>query len=158
MGWFWKRLEAPEWFVQFVDELEKLHRALPTEFAGPFERRVGSVELWMKAPTPRHRSAYLGGPEFDFEYSVGKIWTERLELTPDLCQHLLACLDALIAGRVREVRDLDSGLLWHIDRLKTRGLNTFVRDREYSFFWHSRWLNHRVRRVSITRIPPMISA
>ena len=157
MGWFWKRRETPDWFVQFADELESLYRALPTEFANLFERRVDSVELRTKAPTPRHRSVYMGGPKFDFEYSVGKIWTERLELTPDLCQHLLACLDALIAGRVREVRDLDTGVLWHVYRLKTRGLNTFARDTEYSL-WHSRWLNHRVRRISVTRIPPMISA
>ena len=117
-----------------------------------FERDGDYFSLDVEPPTKRHRRLFIEGSPPEVNYELGGVWTEGLDPQPDVLRHLLAECDAVREGRVREVRDLDTGVLWHVYRLKTRGLDYFVRDTQYSI-WH--YFRRRVRRVKIQRLPPL---
>jgi hypothetical protein len=147
-------------YEAFVDELEAFANALPAQVERSFRRDQREFELAVKAPTPAHRDLSMMGDSSGVEFTVGDIWTEPVKATPELFVDLLAACDALKAGGVRECRDRRTGVLYHVYRLRTRGLKRFVVEGQYSF-WHSsiwRWLGLKIRSVSIHRLPPLDSA
>ena len=146
------RAKGLEGFIMLSEGLESLVAELPKGVRASFARSSTGVHFEIKAPTSEHRQLNIDAGPQSFEYQLGKIWTENLEASPEVARTLLAACDAMVAGGVREVRDLQTGLLHHIYRLKTRGRNGFVRDSEYSLLNR---LRLKVRRVRVTRIPAL---
>ena len=146
-----------DWFARFVDELEALAAGLPPGVRRTFRRGRGRLdwfELDVRPPTPAHRRLMLDGDENNLDYSLGDVWTELIEPSPAVVTDLLAVCDAVKLGRVCEVRDRRTGLLHHIYRLKTRGQDRYLRDRQYSWPWQG----GRVRKVRSHRLPGLEAA
>ena len=141
----------PDWFPAFVEELRAFAAELPSDIAS-FEWDGEFVWLELRAPTKAHRSLSVGASALDMEYSLGKLWTEFGKPDEALARYVLAACDAVRAGKVREVRDRRTGLIYHVYRLTTRGLNEFARDSGYSL-WH--WLKLPIRKVKIARLSPL---
>lgn len=146
---------GPDWIHTFGDDLEAFARTLPAGVNYDVERQSDWASLTVKSPTSSHRDLSVTASPGGVEYSLGGIWTEDMEPSPALLQSLLASCDAVRDGGVREVRDRRTGVYWHVYRLRTRGLNRYARDSEYSL-WH--WLRLKVRRVKIHRLPPLGAA
>ncbi len=151
MGWFRKQ-EIPAWFVQFKADLKAFAAALPEQARAAFEEDEKSASLWVHASSLRHRDFYVEAHIAEFEFGVGKLWTEGIEPTEENARYLLAVCDAVRDGRWREARDRDSGLIYHVYRLRSRGYNGFYRDSEYSM---RHYLRQKVRRVAIDTPPPL---
>jgi len=149
---FWRRKNPPEWLPAFAEEVLAFARSLPPEVHWTFERDAHGFDFFVDPPTERHRRLVISASPSAIEFELGKIWTEGLSPEREVLQNLLAACDAIRDGKVREVKDLDTGLLWHVYRFKTRGLDRFLRDSEYAWPW-SRW--RRVRRVEVQRLPPL---
>jgi hypothetical protein len=158
---FWRRIKGraplPElalWYDDFANGLEEFANDLPRSVQHKFERGRNEVSLTIPPQTPRHRRIDVYATPFNYEYQVGKLCGENDHPDAAAGLRLLAALDALNLGRVREVRDQRTGLLYQVYRLKTRGLDSFVQDSQYSFrnYWGT-----TVRKVKIARIPPLTS-
>lgn len=143
-----------DWFPAFVEELRAFAAGLPGDIAS-FKWDGQFVSLELRAPTKAHRALSVEASADEMEYGLGKLWTEYNRPDEVLARHVLAACDAVRAGRVREVRDRRTGLIYHVYRLTTRGLNEFARDSDYSL-WH--WLNLPIRKVKIARLSPLPSA
>jgi len=151
MSWFRKSPPlAP--FAPFADALEAFSVTLPLDVRRTFERQRDYASLEVDAPTPAHRKLVVDIAKADCEYRLGALWTEQILPTPDACQRMLAMCDAVRDGRVGEVRDRRTRLIYHLYRLKTRGLDTWQRDSEYAFRHYFRL---PVRKVEIHRLPPL---
>jgi hypothetical protein len=149
----WRRQsEAADWFPAFADALEAFAADLPDDVRREWVRRGDEVWLIVPAPTPAHRELAVSADPGGIEYSLGKIWTEPFEADWTKARRVLAACDAVRDGRVREVCDRRTGLLYHIYRLRSRGFREFMQDSEYSL-WH--WLRLKVNRVAIHRLPPL---
>ena len=149
---FGKRKAPADWLPTFAEQVHAFARSLPHDVQWTFKRDRHGFDLEVSPPTDRHRRLVISASRTEIEFELGKIWTERLSPEAEVLQNILAACDAVRDGRVREVRDLDTGVLWHVYRLKTRGLDRFMRDSEYSFS-HSLW--RRVRRAKVQRLPPL---
>jgi len=114
----------------------------------------GYVSLEIPAPTPRHRSIWVEISAAEINYSIGKLWGEGIQPSEEVLRHILATLDAARDRGFREVRDRRTGILYHLFQLRSRGLNEYGRDSDYSL-WH--WLRLRVRRVKVTTVPALLS-
>jgi len=146
------RRKVRDWLPGFAEEVLAFARSLPPDVRWTFERNGHGFDFVIDPPTDRHRRLVISASRSQIEFELGKIWTEGLNPEREVLQNLLAACDAVRDGRVREVRDLDTGVLWHVYRFKTRGLNRFLRDSEYSF-WHS--FHRRVRKAKTQRLPPL---
>jgi hypothetical protein len=135
-----------------ADALQAFGETLPSEVRRTFERGRNYASLSVEAPTPAHRRLVVDLSEGDCEYTLGKLWTEQILPTPETSQRILAMCDAVRDGRVREVRDRRTHLIYHLYRLKSRGLHTWQRDSEYAF---RHYLRLPVRKVEIRRLPPL---
>jgi hypothetical protein len=142
---------TPDWYPAFVEELRALAAALPGDIAR-FQWDGQFASLQLRAPTLSHRPLSIEASAHDIEYSFGKLWSEFSLPDEVSARYVLAACDAVCAGRVREVRDCRTGLIYHVYRLTTRGLNEFTRDSDYSL-WH--WLKLPVRKVKIARLSPL---
>ena len=142
---------APAWFPAFVEELRTFAAGLPSDVAS-FEWDGQFASLRLRAPTVAHRGLSVEASAHDIEYSVGKLWSEYNQPDEISARYVLAACDAVLAGKVREVRDRRTGLIYHVYHLTTRGLNEFARDSDYSL-WH--WLKLPIRKVKITRLSPL---
>jgi len=138
----------PDWFVAFAAELRAIADSLPSDVA-QFEFDGKFVSFDLRAPTPAHRSLTLEASAEFMDYSFGKLWSEFPSPDKVSAQYILAFCDAVRAGRVREVRDRKTGLIYHIYRLTTRGLNEFARDSQFSWRF---WFKPHIRQVKITRL------
>jgi hypothetical protein len=144
---------SADWLIPFAEELHAFARGLPPSVRWEFERDDGRYfRLDIYPPTDRHRRLVIEGSPPEITYELGKVWTEGLEPTAEVRTNVLAACDAVRDGKVREVRDLDTGALYHVYRLKTRGCDAFIKDSQYSF-WH--WFKRRVKRVRAERLPPL---
>lgn len=153
------RKPSTEWVGLFADALEAFGRSLPHDVVWSLERNRNGVEFAVEAPTPDHRSLSICAESSEIEYSLGSLWTEGLEPVPATLDSLLAACDALREGRVREVRDRKTGLLYHVYRLNSWGRREFVIDSQYAFrHVLDRLFGHRIRDVSIHRLPPLAAA
>jgi len=152
--WGWKPKPPPDWFTAFADELEAFVQGLPGGLVVQWKKSRRHVSLGIKAPTSRHRDIWLElGPDGG-EYAVGKVWGEYDWGSEEIAQNLLATLDALKAGQVREVRDRRTGAYYHVYRLKTRGLDGFMQEGQFRFFGG---FKIPVRKATISRISPLDS-
>jgi len=142
---------AKSWFVDFADQLQAFAQSLRSDLVD-FDRDDVNVWLRVKAPTERHLVLTVSASPTDIDYSFGPLWTEIAGPDEVSGREILACCDAIKAGAVRSVRSRRTGLLFHIYRLQTRGVNRFQRDSEYSFL---HYFLQRPRRVSIARVPPL---
>jgi hypothetical protein len=149
---FGKRKVRPNWLPAFAEQVHAFARTLPQDVKWTFKRDRHGFELEVSPPTDRHRRLVISASPTEIEFELGKIWTERLSPEAEVLQNILASCEAVRDGRVREVRDLETGVLWHVYRLKTRGLDRFMHDSEYSL-WH--YLKRRVRRAKVRRLPPL---
>ena len=153
------RKPSTDWIEPFGDALEAFGQSLAPGVVWSLKRERNWIEFDIEAPTSAHRSLSINVGPSEIEYALGAIWTEGLETTPDVRDRLLAACDALRAGRVREVRDRETGLLYHVYRFNSRGLREFAVDSQYAFRHAlTRWFKHRVRHVSIHRLPPLEAA
>lgn len=152
MNWEERERQGAEAFALLAQGLAEFEKTLPQSVKRKFERDNDAVSLDVEPPTSAHRRLLVDGFPTNFEYSLGKIWTENIDATPEAALEILAACDAIRDGWVREVRDLRTGVLYHVYRLKTHGLNKYLNDGQYSL-WH--WLRRKVRRVKIQRLPPL---
>ena len=144
---------APHEISAFVDAVEAFAHGLPERTPHEFERDGDAFDLRIKAPTAAHRVLALSLDGGELEYSLGEVWTDQIDpKTADLNQ-LLATLDAVRDGRVREARDRRNGVIYHLYRLDSRGLRTWLRDGQYSL-WH--WLRLKIRRVDVHTLPQFV--
>jgi hypothetical protein len=144
-------------YDEFVGELEVFVNDLPAEIERSFRSDGRDFWLNVKPLTAAHRELTINGSSEGIEYELGKIWSEPMAATPEVFSEVLAACDAIRSGAVRECRDLRTGVRYHIYRLKTRGVDRFCKDGQYSL-WHWtlwRWLGVKVRKVSIQRLPPL---
>jgi len=141
-----------EWFARFADQLEGFVRALPEGLDVEWERRAHYLNLTIAPPSPAHRRLDIEAGPGGLDYALGKVWGEGYAPTEDVGNRVLAACDAVEAGRVREVRDRDTGMLYHLYRLTTRGCDEFMWDSQYSFLPK---LRKKIRNVQITRLAPL---
>jgi hypothetical protein len=139
------------WFSDFADQLQAFAQGLRSDLVD-FDRDAENVWLRVKAPTKQHLMLTVAASPGDIEYSFGPLWTEIAKPNESVGREVLACCDAVKAGGVRLVRSRLTGLRFHIYRLRTRGVNRFQRDSDYSLLHYFR---QRPRRVSIARVPPL---
>jgi len=139
------------WFSEFADQLQAFAQSLRSDLVD-FDRDDENVWLRVGAPTERHLVLTVAASPHDIDYSFGPLWTEIAKPDETVGREILACCDAIKAGDVRLVRSRRTGLRFHIYRLRTRGLNRFQRDSDYSLLHYFR---QRPRRVSIARVPPL---
>src|SRR5690606_16880130 len=144
----------PDWFNDFVEALAAFQASLPLGLKSQWENGERGFKLTIDAPTEHHRSLSLHGDQYELEYALGAVWTEGLTPSPDVCRRLLASLDAVRSGSVREVEDVRTGIIYHAYRLRTRGLHEVMWDSQYSIWT---WLKLRVRRIRIHTLPPLES-
>tara|TARA_R110000764_G_scaffold51902_1_gene113276 strand:- start:57 stop:530 length:474 start_codon:yes stop_codon:yes gene_type:complete len=149
---FGKAKPIPDWYTACVAGIEAFASALPEGVECSFERKGDYFLLDVLPPTFDHRRLTLEGSLVEFAYSLGKVWTEQLEPSPAVCDRLLASLDAVKDGRVREVRDRRTGVIYHVYHLKTHGFSEFMKDGQYSF-WH--WFKLKIRNVQIHALPSL---
>lgn len=147
--WFKKR-PAPEWFVQFREDLRTFKDSLPQEIVQGWEESERQVSLLASAPTPRHRDFYIEACPFEFDFGVGKLWTEVEEPSEWWARYVLAVFEAVRDGRCREARDRESGLTYHVFRLNSHGFAGFHRDSEYSM---RHYLRRPVLKVRVHTVP-----
>lgn len=138
------------WFEPFVQELEQFAAGLPG--LAQFERDGDLVSLKVVAPSSRHRVLTVEAQPSDIDYSLGKLWSEFELPDEQAARYVLAACDAVRQGRVREVRDRRSGLIYHVYRLTSRGFDEFSRDSQFSF---RHWFKRKIRKVAIKRLPPL---
>jgi hypothetical protein len=139
-------------FENFVRDLQAFLTPLAPSVERRFEWEEGELLFEVQPPTERHRSLAISGNASGIEFQLGEVWGEfdfpdQVALTA-----LLAACDAVRDGRVRECRDRSTGLIYHVYRLRSRGLDQFQRDSQYSFR-HAR----RIKRVDIHRLPPLVT-
>ena len=149
---FGKAKPLPDWYEATLACVEAFAASLPENVERSFERRADYFLLDVLPASVRHRRLTLEGSLAEFNYTLGKVWTEGLEPSPAVCDRLLATLEAVRNGGVREVRDRRTGVIYHVYRLKTHGFSEFMEDSQYSF-WH--WLKLKIRDVQIHTVPPM---
>jgi hypothetical protein len=149
---FGKAKPIPDWYEACVADIEVFASKLPEDVERSFERKGDYFLLDVLPPTFGHRRLTLEGSLAEFDYTLGKVWTEQLEPSPTVCDRLLASLEAVRDGRVREVRDRRTGVIYHVYRLKTHGFSEFMKDGQYSF-WH--WFKLKIRNVQIHTLPPL---
>lgn len=136
-----------DWFEAYADEVERFVESLPPRVVKRWRRRPNEIDLVIEAATARHRRIDFWLAPDGVEFSVGKLWGDyQVRPTQQMAWEFLAALEALADGRVKEVVDRRTGLVYQIYRLRTRGLTKFVRDSEYSLLHR---LNLPVRRVKI---------
>ena len=149
---FGKAKPLPDWYEAMVASVEVFAASLPANVERSFERRADYFLLDVLPPSTGHRRLTLEGSLAEFDYTLGKVWTERLEPSPTVCARLLASLEAVRNGAVREVRDRRTGVIYHVYRLRTRGFSEFMKDGQYSP-WH--WFKLKIRNVQIHTLPPL---
>lgn len=150
--WPFSRPSPPAWFDDFVEAVAAFQASLPIHLQGELIRDGGYFELSIPAPTEQHRSIHLNGDSSGLEYHLGKVWTENLEPSPEICSRLLASLDAIRSGAVKEVQDVRTGVIFHVYRLRTRGFRKFLQDSQYTLW---AWLKLKIRNVRIHTLPPL---
>ena len=148
---FRKRL-PPSWYVMLAAGLREFVATLPPEVNCKLDEQAREVSLTVKPPTPQHRTLSIDANYYEVDYELGRLWGEFHTPTEESCQYLLAMCDAVRDGRFREVKEQRTGQIYHVLRLKSRGLDEFARDSDFSP-WH--YLRLKIRRVSIKRIPPL---
>lgn len=136
----------------FIDAVEAFAADLPPSVHRQFQRNGDYFEFITDAPSSAHRRMSLVGDHHELEYSLGKIWTESISPARADLGQLLAALDAVRDGRVKEVREERTGLIYHLYRLDSRGHRGWMRDSQYSL-WH--WLRLKIRRVTVHTLPPL---
>ena len=141
---------TPQQFADFAAELEAFAAKLPNGVRHEFVKQGDFVSLTIEPPTPAHRKLVVAGDPNGLEDALGKVWSEPYQVDAALTSRVLAACDALRDGRVREVRDRRTGLIYHLYRLRSRGRDEYLRDSQYSL-WH--WLRLRVRKVAIHSFP-----
>ena len=149
---FGKPKTIPDWYDTMVAGVETFAASLPSTVNHSFERRGDYFLLDILAPSAQHRRLTLEGSLAELDYTLGKVWTERLEPSPSLCNRVLATLEAVRDGKVKEVRDRRTGVIYHVYRLTTHGFSEFMQDGQYSP-WH--WLKLKIRNVQIHTLPPL---
>jgi hypothetical protein len=152
MMWPFSKSVRPAWFTDFVEAVAAFQAALPVHLQSELVRDGDYFELSIPAPTEWHRSVHLHGDSKGLEYHLGKVWTENLEPSPEVCRRLLASLDAIQAGAVKEVQDVRTGVIYHVYKLRTRGFREFMQDSQYTLW---AWLNLKIRDVRIHTLPPL---
>lgn len=138
-----------EWFEDFADQLEAFIQTLPEGIKVEWERTRRYFNLSIPAPTAAHRQLDIDAAPSGVDYALGKIWGEGYSPTEEIGNRILAACDAVRAGRVREVRDRDTGVLYHLYRLKTRGCDEFMWDSQYTV---RAWFKKKVRKVQVARL------
>ena len=149
------RKPVPDWCRAMGDELEVFGQSLGSDVSWKLERDIDGFWFEVKAPTQSHRNLSISASTDEIDYSFGKLWSEFLEPSQAVVDDLLAHCDAIRDGWVREVRDLRTGLIYHVYRLRSRGQNRFSKDSQSSL-WHL--LRLPIRRVRIHRLPPLTMA
>ena len=143
----------PDWFRAFRADVRAFAEGLTKDAMARVEDRPGSVSLSIEAISRQHRNVTLeAGPEW-IDLDVG-VFVLEAPFDAETAKTVLAYLDALRDGRVREVLDLDTGDLHEISRLASRGERRWLRDVRRAFRLRPRG---EVRRVAVRRvasIPP----
>jgi hypothetical protein len=142
---------TPDWFPAFVEELRAFAARLPDDVVR-FKSDGRFVSFELRAPTEAHRTLSIEASADEIDFNFGKLWSEYERPDETAARYLLAACDAVCAGKVREVRDRRTGLIYHIYRLTTRGLNEFARDSQFSWRF---WFKQHIRQVKITRLSPL---
>ncbi|MFN3814763.1 hypothetical protein [Brevundimonas sp.] len=152
---FGKPTPIPDWYGAMVASVEAFAASLPESVEHNFERGHDHFLLDILPPSALHRRLTLEGSLGEFDYTLGEVWTERLDPSPSVCTRVLAALEAVRDGKVREVRDRRTGVIYHVYRLTTHGLSEFMQDGQYSLW---RRLRLKIRNVQIHTLPPLTKA
>ena len=140
-------------FAHLREGLIELARRLPPSLRHRLDVGRRRVAFEIHAPTTSHRHLCIEASPGHVEHQFGRLWTENLTLDHTTADTLLAACDAVFVGRVREVKDLRTGIYYHVYRLTTRGPKRFIRDTEYHPL---HYLPLRIRQVSIRRISALV--
>ncbi|MGZ8369752.1 MAG: hypothetical protein ACXWVH_01715 [Caulobacteraceae bacterium] len=114
------------------------------------ERKADYILVEIAAPSRDHRKIVIEASPFEIDLTVGSLWGEFPDPGEDVANLVLSTCDALRDGRVREVRDRDTGELYRVYRLKSRGLCSYSKEGGFSFL---NLKNHKIRDIEVRRIP-----